>query len=261
MSGASGVARICDTDAVIDPLPDRVAARVEVWHAHVDHAWHQPDRALRAGEWLAPEERARFARFHFDVDRQMFLLGRVMARVLVGRALGCAPLAWQWRQSSRGRPEIGYPPTTVRFNLSHSAGLVVCAIAADRDVGVDVEHLQRRATDPAIVDRYCAPAEAEAIAAPHDGWRDRFLTYWTLKEAYLKARGLGISVPLAEVAFDLTHDRPAVRFHGSLAGSDTAWRFALASFDQRHLLAVAVPAADDAPVDVAIEPFPAAWLP
>jgi hypothetical protein len=83
--------------------------------------------------------------------------------------------------------------------------------------------LTRRAPDPAIVTRYCSPAEAEDVCAQADGWRDRFLTYWTLKEAYLKARGLGISVHLSDISFTLAGgEQPRISFLDSLAGTDEA---------------------------------------
>ncbi len=133
----------------------------------------------------------------------MFGLGREMARSLVGVALGVPPESWIWREGPHGRPEIAAPDADLHFNLSHSAGVVVCALARGRTIGVDVEDLSRRAPDPAIVTRYCSPAEAEDVCAQGDRWRDRFLTYWTLKEAYLKARGLGIAVHLSDISFTL----------------------------------------------------------
>src|SRR5678816_4274419 len=163
--------------------------------AYVGHATAfagDASRIARALSWMTPAERDRYANFRHDRDRWMFALGREMARSLVAPALGVSPDAWTWREGPHGRPEIAEPVSALHFNLSHSAGVVVCALSRDRAVGVDVEDLTRRAPDPAIVTRYCSPAEAEDVCAQADGWRDRFLTYWTLKEAYLKARGLGI---------------------------------------------------------------------
>ena len=95
---------------------------------------------------------------------------------------------------------------------------MVCALAAGRDVGVDVEDLNRRPVEPGLVARYFAPSEVKAIDVGAPGWEQRFLNYWTLKEAYLKARGLGISVHLADVAFSLDASEPIVSFSRSLAG-------------------------------------------
>lgn len=176
----------------------------------------------------------------------MFALGREMARSLVGAALGVAPDAWTWRDGPHGRPEVADPATDLHFNLSHSAGVVICALAR-RTVGVDVEDLTRRAPDPAIVNRYCSPSETADVATDVPGWADRFLTYWTLKEAYLKARGLGIAVPLADISFGLGPgaDEARIGFLGSLAGTDAGWTFHLARIEPHHLAAIAVESGED----------------
>ena len=211
----------------------------------------------------------------------MFLVGRVMARALVGAALGVAPEAWQWQDSPRGRPEIAAPETALQFNLSHSAGLVACALSTGRAVGIDVEHLARRSVDHNLVRRYCSPAEAEDIDARGEAWLPRFLHYWTLKEAYLKARGLGVSVPLAEIEFREAPgplpqapggQRPKangqrseatahieIAFLGSLTGTDDNWTFVLTQPTGAHILAVAVEGRAD--ITIAIRPMPIELLP
>ena len=217
--------------------PDR--DEVRVWHADVTALASDPDAVARTIASLPDADRARAAKYRVDRDRAMFLGGRVMARTLVAGALGLDRDGWQWREGERGRPEIAAPPTPLRFNLAHSAGLVVCALANGRDVGVDVEDLERAPFDRRLVRRYCAPAEADDIDAQGDRWRDRFLTYWTLKEAYLKARGLGIAVQLADVCFTLEPD-VRISFLGELAGTSTDWMFHLDRPTTRHIIAVAV---------------------
>lgn len=232
------------TIAMPKPASCPAADEVCVWYAHTSAL--DGDRAAvgRALTLLQPDERARFDRYRFDADRMMFLLGRVMARELVGQALALSPGAWRWREGGSGRPEIDDPGTPLRFNLAHSAGLVACALASGRDVGVDVEDLERRSTDVAIVRRYCSPDEALDVEAQGDRWRDRFLIYWTLKEAYLKARGVGIAVNLSDINFSLDPGGASVAFLDSLAGTDTRWRFELLRPTDRHLLAVAASTTD-----------------
>jgi 4'-phosphopantetheinyl transferase len=201
-------------------------------------------RTERALAWLDAGEQARHQRFRGEDDRRMFLLGRVMARALVGRALDLPPTAWRWTEGTHGRPEIAFPATPVRFNIAHSARLVVCALSAAREVGVDVEDLGRRAIEPGLVSRYFSPGEVADINVDLAGWERRFLCYWTLKEAYLKACGLGISVHLADVGFSLDGPEPRVSFFRSMAGSQPKWRFQLAQPTNRHLIAIAASAAD-----------------
>jgi 4'-phosphopantetheinyl transferase len=236
-------------------------AQVSVWHAHIDVLVNDAARAARALEWLSADERTRYSRYRHTDDRLMFLLGRVMTRALVGRAIGRPPTGWRWQHGPRGRPEVGDADVALRFNVAHSAGLVVCALADDREVGVDVEDRQRRPLDRNIVRRFCAPAEVDDIdACGENAWHDRFLTYWTLKEAYLKARGLGIAVHLADVNLAIDGDGARLSFLGGLAGTDTRWVFRLAAPTPRHLLAVAAPVASG-PVTFAIAPTPLEWLP
>ena len=125
---------------------------MRVWYAPISDL-AEPAAARAAMAWLTPSERVRYDRFQAQDDRQMFLLGRVMARAVVGAALGVAPVAWQWREGPHGRPEIAAPPAPLQFNLAHSAGLVTCALASGRQVGADVEDLNRRRVDPAVVRR------------------------------------------------------------------------------------------------------------
>ena len=115
-----------------------------MWHTDVTALAADPDAVARTIASLPDADRARAAKYRVDRDRAMFLGGRVMARTLVGGALGLDRDGWQWREGERGRPEIGQPATALHFNLAHSAGLVVCALAHGRDVGVDVEDLAAR---------------------------------------------------------------------------------------------------------------------
>lgn len=227
-----------------------------VWHADTAALFKLPARVSAAEATLEPPELERYRGYRHDADRLMFLAGRVMARALVARALGVAPGGWKWREGQRGRPEIAEPESALRFNLAHSAGLVACALANGRDVGVDVEYLRRRPVDPQVVPRYCAPDEVRDIQAhgPH-GWHDRFLLYWTLKEAYLKARGLGISVPLSDISFAVDGSSPRLSFLRSLAGTDNRWTFHVARPTTEHVLAVATPS-DQRPPVITVAPFP-----
>jgi 4'-phosphopantetheinyl transferase len=232
------------------------------WHASVHQIWPGPESRARASAWLSPAERVRHGRYRHDIDRDMFLLGRVMARTIVGRALGVAPETWPWREGPRGRPEVDLPQTPCSFNVAHSGGTVVCAVAHGVEVGIDIEDRRRTRLERDLVDRYCSPDEAAAVArGGESGWRDEFLKYWTLKEAYLKARGLGIAVHLADLSFTLAADRVAVAFHGSLAGADPHWAFDLRPLGSDHFVAIAASTPDGRRPIFTLEPLPPSWLP
>jgi len=242
--------------------PSPTARRiVRVWHADTaDMHARGNDTLTRAREHLQPAERARYERFRQDVDRDMFLVGRVMARAIVADALRTRPVDWPWREGLRGRPEIDIDGCPVSFNLAHSGGKVVCALSWLGAVGVDVEDRERASLDRALVARCCDDSEAADVDAHGERWRDRFLQYWTLKESYLKAVGLGISVHLPDVRFRLTDDiQPA--FQGDLAGADAGWTFDLTTLGSRYYVAVAASAAASGAPSFIHAPFPASWWP
>jgi 4'-phosphopantetheinyl transferase len=239
--------------------PER--ADVRVWHAHVDVLRHSPDAEDRARAWLTPAETARHGRYRRDLDRDMFLLGRVMARTIVGHAIGMAPTEWPWREGAHGRPEVDIAGCPISFNIAHSGGLVACAFTWEGEVGVDIEDRQRASIDRNLVARCCSPSEAADVNARGvEGWRDRFLMYWTLKESYLKARGLGISVHLGDLSFSLHDDSVVLDRRGPLAADDE-WAFELITLHADHYLAVAAPVRHDKRPRFQFDPFPIAWLP
>jgi len=126
--------------------------------------------------------------------------------------------------------------------------VVACIFTDGREAGVDVEDLGRRAIEPGLWTRYCAPSEiADIEAHPVDARHRRFLAYWTLKEAYLKALGLGISVQLSDIAFTVHPERPSIEFHDSLAGTSTDWAFGMTSLSDQFLMSWATPQLPSAP--------------
>ena len=238
---------------------------VSVWYARTADVLQDDARRERANRWLSAADQVRHERYRFAADRDMFLVGRVMARALVGRELGVSPLDWEWREGPRGRPEIGASETRrrVSFNIAHSAGLVVCAVSKDGTVGVDVEHRLRPPVDSRMIRRYCAPCEVEDIERQGPAaWQDQFLKYWTLKEAYLKARGLGIAVHLSDLSFTLAGDAIRLERLNSLSADDDGeWAFVLDGSSPSHYVAAAVTARAGEPPAFSIAPLPHDLLP
>ena len=197
---------------------------------------------------LAPDERDRFRRYRHPLASYQFVVGRLLVRAWLEAVSGTAAAEWQLVEGPRGRPHIDYPVSPWSFNLAHSGGMVACVLSRLPDVGVDLEHLDRRPMAPDLYRRFCSPAEiADIEQQPEEARARRFLTYWTLKEAYLKARGLGIAVHLADVEFSLDGSRPSIAFRGSLDGTDAGWAFELFQPSPRCLLSVAAPQPAGAP--------------
>ena len=165
-------------------------------------------------------------------------------RRVLSRLSGVPPEALRFKTGQHGKPEIDQPleARDLQFSLSHTHGLVVCAAAWGCAVGVDVERIRRHVSLLDLVDRYFDPGEAAALRALPDAERQRrFLEYWTLKEAYAKARGLGLNLPFNRVAFRLGANREiGVTFRPALGDTPSRWRFALHHIGGEHVVATAV---------------------
>jgi 4'-phosphopantetheinyl transferase len=192
---------------------------------------------------LAPEEHARRARYRFEPSRREYLLTRALVRATLSRYAPVPPAAWTFRANAYGRPEIALPGLSwLRFNLSNTHGLIACAVARDRDVGVDVEDPERPGETVEIAHHFFSPIEVAALRAlPEDRRRARFFAYWTLKEAYIKARGMGLAIPLDQFSFLLDEPPPIrVAFDPRLGDDAAAWQFEQIAISPRHAAAVAV---------------------
>jgi 4'-phosphopantetheinyl transferase len=201
------------------------------------------DSDVAAWAHALPEpERLRLSRYRHPRSAAEFLAGRLLVRTWLAAVTGVSAGVWRFGEGPRGRPTIVAPHSPLHFNLAHSGGVVACILTDTREAGVDVEDLGRRQIDPRLWHRFCAPSEIADIEhhAPADRPR-RFLTYWTLKEAYLKARGVGIAVQLADVVFTVGGTTPRVHFERSLAGTDTSWAFGVTPVASGHLVSWAVP--------------------
>ena len=206
---------------------------------------------------LSGAERDRAARFHHLSDRWEFVLGRLMARHLLSARCSAPPAEFRFVENAPGRPEIAHPALDrpLRFNLSHSGGIVACVIGGAGQIGVDVERLDRPPVDRRVIQRYCSGQEQAALAEMPDALRhERFLQLWTLKEAYVKARGTGLTLPLRQVSFDIGVEGPGdVSFNG--LDDESRWMFAHTRLEPRHLLAVSAEREPHADVGLRLRTF------
>ncbi len=211
--------------------------------------WVRPERVtdpalLRAYlGWMTPQERERHARFHFDQHRHEFLLTRALVRATLSRYADVAPEDWRFSQNEHGCPYVETPGHAVhlRFNLSNTTGLVACLVARDRELGVDVEPTERRGETVSIADRFFSPVEVDALRAlPAEDQRRRFFEYWTLKEAYIKARGMGLALPLDQFSFHLEARPIRITFGPKIADEPASWQFDQFHPTGEHFLATAL---------------------
>ena len=194
---------------------------------------------------LTDDERDRTRRFAQDDDRARFVIGRALARTMLSRFAAVAPREWAIEIDERGRPELGARPPgapDLRFNLSHTPGLIACAVTIGREIGVDVEFIGRRLLHDTIPERFFSTREvADLRALPVAEQAAAFFDYWTLKESYIKARGLGLALPLGQFTFHRHSDRgPTIEFAPELHDDPASWQFAQFWPTADHRMAVAV---------------------
>lgn len=183
---------------------------VHVWRVALD----QPEEIrLDLERCLAAGEHERAARFHFQRDRDHFIVARGCLRQILGSYLQAAPDRLNFSYSPYGKPYLTGPstPDGLQFNLSHSHSLALIAVTRGRQVGVDIEYTGRELADEQIARRFFSVAEVAALLAlPRPIQIEAFFTCWTRKEAYIKARGEGLSLPLDQFDVTLAPGQPAV---------------------------------------------------
>jgi 4'-phosphopantetheinyl transferase len=161
---------------------------------------------------LNEEERERAARFRFATDRKRFIVAHGALRVLLARYIDLRPRDVCFEVGAFGKPRLasGINPVGLCFNISHSGDWAIVAAAKRREVGVDLERIDPKRADGAIVARFFAADERSALGLlSGDAWREGFFRCWTRKEAYLKAVGDGLHRPLESFSVSLSPREPA----------------------------------------------------
>jgi 4'-phosphopantetheinyl transferase len=158
---------------------------------------------------LTDEESKKQQRYKFEKDRHDALITRAFIRDLLSYYAEIKPQDWRFEKGQKDKPEIVNPPIPLRFNISHTKGLIICAVTLNEDIGCDVENISRKNDVLAIADRYFSVEETNTLfSLPVEQQRSRFFDYWTLKESYIKAWGLGLAIPLADFTFTLGNQAP-----------------------------------------------------
>jgi 4'-phosphopantetheinyl transferase len=223
---------------------DRVGARL-LSASQIDVWLQRPELARTSSELLAvlpAHERARLTSFRTEAARRQHLVARALCRVALSRYAGLPADRLRLTVEAHGRPvlEPGQIDLDLRFSISHTTGLVACAVARGRDVGIDLEHVQVDLDASALAERFFSPREAQDVRdRPAPERTRRFLRYWTLKEAWLKARGVGLGSALPEAAFRLDDDGGDKNCLAGDDGEDGGWRFWQWCATPDHVLAVA----------------------
>lgn len=230
------------------------------WHelrsvAHAVYAdpsrWSSEELERRAGPWLSADERRHMNGLRNDVVRHEFLATRALCRGTLARIAGVFPGDWQFGTGAHGKPAVVTPTefASLRFNLSHSDGMIVCLVSRAGEVGVDVERTRRPIDPESIAKHFFAPVERQQLAGlPSDHRALRSYQIWVLKEAYLKGCGAGLSRSPEEFAIDVPNEGETRSFEG--------WQLSLHRPSDDHIAATAIK-----PDDYRSAMVPVIWWP
>ena len=237
------------------------SGRQTVTVEYIETAALDADGLALLSQTLSDEERARAARFHFERDRSVYIVGHALMRDMLARAVGGSAHDFAFTTGAHGKPEavLAASAPRLRINLSHTRGLAAVAMTQDVDIGVDVEWMSRDSDLLNIAERFFAVDERRQLAlAAETDRRDCFFAFWTLKEAYIKAIGLGLAMPLADFSFQLETLRIAFADHVDDDPDD--WHFLHRRLSHDHALSLAVRHQGGPAPDVQITPADLARL-
>lgn len=177
---------------------------IHIWMSKPQELLGNDDLLSHYATLLSAEEKVKQQRYKFAKDRHDALITRAFIRDLLSYYADVAPQDWQFEKGEKDKPEIVNPPLPLRFNISHTKNLIICAVTLNDDIGCDVENIGRNNDVLAIAERYFSKQETtELFSLPASKQRNRFFDYWTLKESYIKAWGLGLAIPLADFSFNI----------------------------------------------------------
>lgn len=182
----------------------------------VDVNWIDLDAAVDLEHWrqlLDDEERAQAAAFRYERDRHRYVVRHGWLRELLGRRLEASPRSLCFAHNRFGKPSL--PGRGVSFNLSRSGGKAMCVVAEGLELGCDLEQRNAELATKAVAERFFSRLEQASLSAlPEDLWVEGFFNCWTRKEAYIKARGCGLSYPLDAFDVSVRPGEPAALMRG-----------------------------------------------
>lgn len=217
--------------------------RVHLWFAFPDEI---KDTELLAEyhALLTPTEREQQRRYRFARHRHQYLVARATVRTVLSRYTDILPDRLEFSKNQYGRPDVILPSGSlpIRFNLSHTRGLIALGVVQGQEIGIDVEHVDRKVDVREIAARFFSKTEINHLleSAP-EVQKKRFLDYWTLKESYIKARGMGLSLPLDQFSFHLPENEPVrISFGPGISDNPNYWQFWLLRPTPLHTAAVSL---------------------
>ena len=192
---------------------------------------------------LSAEELYTYQQFYFEAHQYQYILTRVLVRTVLSKYRNVNPQEWVFFKNKYGKPEAiqsGDAPR-LRFNLSHTDGLIVCAVILDKDIGIDVENILKKKLDMTIAKRYFSQSEMkDLLESPSVLRKERFFDFWTLKECFVKAKGQGLSIPLQDISFEIQKEGSVKLIFKPKNNYADNWAFWLSNVSSAHKMAVAI---------------------
>lgn len=219
--------------------PHLLPSDVHVWRASLDQT---DEIRLRLAATLSADERERARRFHFERDRQHFITGRGILRDIIARYLRVDAAEVEFEYGVFGKPRLtSGSAIDLRFNLAHSHELALYAVSLNRDLGIDIEHLKAELALDLAGQFFSEQERADLNRVPPEQMPLAFLNCWTRKEAYIKARGEGLSFPLDAFDVSLLPGAPAqlLRVAGD-PDERTRWSMEALDPDKEYIAALVV---------------------
>lgn len=241
-------------DSAGKPLIDLTREEIHLWFASDEIDGKQ---AISYRKLLSADERERERRFRFEKDRDRFSITRTLVRTVLSRYEPVDPRDWVFTANAYGRPQIDCSrmgTANISFNISHTAGLVVLGVTRGRAVGVDVEKICARISPIETAKQAFSAMELAGLSRlPAEQQLDRFFEYWTFKESYIKARGVGVSMPLDKFSIQLERDGLVdLEVAPELDDDPRRWQFWQFRPGRTHMLALCAERVPNGPTAISI---------
>ncbi|MGL1931829.1 MAG: 4'-phosphopantetheinyl transferase superfamily protein [Desulfotalea sp.] len=218
------------------------ATEIHLWCASQNEI-NDPVLLSLYAKLLSDEEKKQWRRFRFERHRHQYLITRALVRSVLSHYHHVAPEEWLFSKNKYGRPEAVQQPKTgkLRFNLSRTDGLILCGVVLNDDIGVDVENTNQELSVDEMAKFSLSSLESrELMNLSRERQQLRLYDYWTLKESFIKARGMGLSLPLKQFSFHLGPKEPLKISFDSKGEDPRFWHFWRLQLSDNHLGAVAV---------------------
>ena len=221
---------------------DKLHRETHAWFM-VPEAVQDPSTLETCLSLLCEQELEQYRRFHFAEDRQRYLVSHALLRNVLSRYVDLDPAEWRFSRSEHGKPEIANPGIpALQFNLTHTAGLAGCVVSFSDACGIDAEKIAKRHNPVGVAKRMFSEAETRELEQLEgQAYLEHFFTRWTLREAYVKALGIGISFPTRKLTFTVNKDNfVEVSFHPDIEERRDNWHFELLKPTAEHIAAIAI---------------------